>query len=135
MRLTAVHHDRDHVEAHRRVERAGACGVDFRGATDAALLALIDRLLRRAGAYPAARLDLDKDQAPALRRDQIDFGTRGAKVALENPVASPPEITLGIALASPAEPPARIAALVGAEDDPAQARPRFAPSARESSQM
>lgn len=90
--------------------------VNLRGAADSALLTVVDRLLRSPGADSATRLDLDEDQCAAVGRDQIDFGTRRAEIALQDPVAVALQIALGVAFAAAAEslPPAIL-------DDPREA--------------
>jgi len=59
-----------------------------RTASEAALLAEVDRLGRRAVEARATRLDLDEDQPSTVARDQVDLDPIGADVARDDAIPS-----------------------------------------------
>ena len=59
-----------------------------------ALLVSVHRFLRHPGLRRAPGLDLDEHQRLAVHRDQVDLGARATKIALQDPVAVPPQMTL-----------------------------------------
>src|SRR5262249_25261435 len=109
--------------------------VNFGGTADAALLAIVDRFLRRPGADRAASFHFDEDQVPALGRDEIDLGAGRTEIAIQYPVPTPLKIALGVPLAAPAEALAPLSCWVRQPPRSAEAALRSAPSSREASQI
>ena len=96
----AVFKDRDHVKAHRAVLCTMGLRVDLTGAPQVALLVEVHRFLGHPGFRRTPGLDLYEHERVAIHRDQVDLGARAAKIALQDPVALPPQMTLGYPLAS-----------------------------------
>jgi hypothetical protein len=65
--------------------------------------ALVDVVRRYAKGRAAARLCFDQDQGLVVGRDQINFRPGGAKITLQNPTPSAPQILLCDICGAPSE--------------------------------
>jgi hypothetical protein len=92
--------NRNDVETNRALVGAMAERIDLSRSPDMALLVGIHRLLGHPGLCREARLDFDEHQCFAVHRDQVDLGAGRAKVARQDPIALPSEMSLGDPLAS-----------------------------------
>ena len=83
-RQRAVHEQSDHVDAARLLLPVRLRAVELEEHAQLALLALVDRLLRRAERSPAARLHLDEHEGVAVLSDDVDLTEAAPPVARED---------------------------------------------------
>lgn len=92
---------RHDVEAHGAVLRSMADHIEFGGSPQMALLVRVDGLGGRSAMVRPPRLHLNEDQRVAVERDKIYLGAGGAKIPLQDTIATPPEMALSDSLAAP----------------------------------
>src|SRR5208337_1914140 len=95
--------NRHDIKAHLGLVRSITLRKSFRRAPHPLLLALIDGLLGRTRRAAPPSFHLDEHQSVAVHRDEIDLGSRRAKIPRDDPVTVPAQMLLSSALPAPSK--------------------------------